>query len=244
VALVLFSIGFFGFVLARKTMLNEWKEASILKLERAAHYVDMRLSRPIQWMEMFNKTGSMDEGSTVQEWIVEQLRQLEGVTKVELKWNDRGAEPMGQMRMSPMMAGMRGMMHFQRARISEVTSPQYDTQAGQETVGLISIFKDESGEEVGALVVKILFAEGSKILAPIVRFRDYYFLGSGLGVLFILALIRNVVGQMIRNIKNLLMGLLRQLSCGLLDVDWKCKKRWRFSIWRTGRKDRLNCKWA
>ncbi|UCF83590.1 MAG: hypothetical protein JSV50_20890, partial [Desulfobacteraceae bacterium] len=62
VALLLFSMGFFGFLFARKTMLNEWKEASILKLERAAHFIDMRLDISMKWIEMFNKTGGMRDG--------------------------------------------------------------------------------------------------------------------------------------------------------------------------------------
>ncbi|MFB0508111.1 MAG: cache domain-containing protein [Thermodesulfobacteriota bacterium] len=49
------------------------------------------------------------------------------------------------------------MMRFHRGRIGEVTRPTYDTQAGHETVSLISILKDESGKQVGKLEVAIRF---------------------------------------------------------------------------------------
>jgi adenylate cyclase len=48
VALLLFLTGFVGFIFARNVLLDDWKEASVLKLQRAAHFIDMRLSRPIE----------------------------------------------------------------------------------------------------------------------------------------------------------------------------------------------------
>jgi adenylate cyclase len=54
--------------------------------------------------------------------------------------------------------GPGGMMHFHRGGISEVTSPRYDAKAGEETVTLISDFKNESGLNVGRLKVSIRFA--------------------------------------------------------------------------------------
>jgi class 3 adenylate cyclase len=50
-----------------------------------------------------------------------------------------------------------GMMRFHRARISEVTLPVYDAQAGEETVSLISILEDENGTKVGELKVTMRF---------------------------------------------------------------------------------------
>ena len=295
VALLLFSMGFFGFLFARNTILREWNEAAILKLERAAHYIDMRLSRPIEWIEAFHKTGQLRDGYAVQEWVVEQLEDLEGVAKVNLEWTGTVIENMPHMGRSGMGlgSGRRGMMHFHRARISEVTPPQYDAQIGKETVGLISHFKDEAGRLIGTLEVVIrfdyllediqalgwwqsdlaglvdnsgrylahtetllkdyrrlgetddpleialldaiqekpfgtlhgsghppdrvsgfyklkyapwtmvLFAPGKKILAPIVRFRFYYFVAGILCIVFIILLIRFVVGKTARNIKDI-----------------------------------------
>ena len=45
----------------------------------------------------------------------------------------------------------------------------------------------------------VLFAEGDKVLAPIIHFRTYYFAGGTLSILVILLLIRSVVGRMVHS---------------------------------------------
>ena len=45
----------------------------------------------------------------------------------------------------------------------------------------------------------VLFAEGNKVLGPIVGFRNYYFAGGTLAILIILLLIRSVVGRMVHS---------------------------------------------
>jgi class 3 adenylate cyclase len=49
----------------------------------------------------------------------------------------------------------------------------------------------------------VLFAEGRKILAPMVRFRFYYFVAGSLCIIFIILLIRFVVGKTARNITDI-----------------------------------------
>lgn len=157
VTVLLFLMGFVGFIFARSVVLDQWKEASILKLQRAAHYIDMRLSRPIELINMFNSPGEYRGALAIQEWLLDQLRAMQGVSSVELEWMDsnrestqaggRGSHRMGQERMAL----------FRRGTISEVTSPRYDAEAGAETVTLISDLKNESGSTVGRLKVSILF---------------------------------------------------------------------------------------
>ena len=45
VALLMVFIGFAGFFYARNLLLSQWQEAAVLKLQRAAHQVDMQLAR-------------------------------------------------------------------------------------------------------------------------------------------------------------------------------------------------------
>jgi hypothetical protein len=279
VACLLFLTGTLGWFYARQVMLNQWTEAAVLKLQRAAHNMDMRLGRAIEWIEMFHKTGGERGEYALQNWILSQLRELEGVTKVHLQWLNQEPERGMMHGMHPHIGSQR-MMRFHRASIAEVTRPTYDTEAGHETVSLVSILKDESGKEVGRLEVTVrfdylmedviklswwqsemaglvdnsgmfltgsmlkgrgqlgetndplelailkamkekpfgtlpgpghppdkvagfyrieqtpwsivLFAPGRKILAPIIRFRDYYFLGGILCIIFIIVLIRSV----------------------------------------------------
>ena len=147
--LLLLLIGVFGFIYVRGTLLDEWQDASIVKLQRAAHQIDMRLSRITDWIQMFHKTSDSRGGPLIQEWILDQLRSLKGVTRVELKWKDnngRRSMPMPVHRGAGAMGGAR-MRRFHQAKIAEVTPPGYNAQTGQETVNLISQLMDESGTE-------------------------------------------------------------------------------------------------
>ena len=154
VGLLLFLIGVFGFIYMRGTLFQEWQDASIMKLQRAAHQVDMRLGRINDWIQMFHKTADTRGGPLVQTWIVQQLREMKGVTHAELKWKDNNGS---QVKGMPMHRGGGRMMRFHRARITEVTPPSYNAQTGQETVRIISQLKDESEAVVGTLEVSVSF---------------------------------------------------------------------------------------
>jgi class 3 adenylate cyclase len=156
VAVLLFLAGFSGFIYIKKVMLDEWREAAILQLERSAHQIDMRLSRPIEWIKMFHETSETIGGPATQELILTQLKNLEGVTNVNLKWMDNHREPAHMVMPEHPMEG-KGMMHFHQAGISEVTPPRYDAKSGKETVTLISDLKNESGGLAGKLKVSVRF---------------------------------------------------------------------------------------
>jgi len=156
VALFFVGTGFFGFLYARQSLLDEWQEAAILKLQRAAHNIDMRLGRTVNWIEMFYETAGSRGEYAIQEWILGQIKDLEGVTKVSLEWTNNRQEHIPMKRRGFHM-GREEMMRFHRARISEVTPPRYDAGTGKETVTLISELKDESSRTVGRLEVGIRF---------------------------------------------------------------------------------------
>ena len=159
-ALVLFAMGFLGFLYARGIMLSQWREAAILKLERAAHRIDMRLSKPIMRIKMLQKAADQQEMFNVQAWIIDRLRELDGVSRVDLKGLEEKAVEMrmpGRGMGRGMGSNRASMMRFHRARFAEVTSPTYDAQAGEETVSLISTLEDEEGTKVGELKVTMRF---------------------------------------------------------------------------------------
>ena len=102
VGLLLLFIGVFGFIYMRGTLFQEWQDASIVKLQRAAHRVDMRLGRINDWIQMFHKTADTLGGPLVQTWIVQQLKDMKGVTHAELKWKDNSGS---QVKRIPMNRG-------------------------------------------------------------------------------------------------------------------------------------------
>lgn len=170
IASILLGVGVMGFLFARNALLDEWKKISILKLERAAHQIDMRLNQPIQLVRIFHQTGDMAEGYLFQKWVVAQLKNLQGVRDVVLEMTTevghatgRGfynqptgrGRMMNQGRMEPEQ--WTRMMRFHRAKIVRVTPPRHDVKVGGETVSLISAFKDENDTTVGRLEVSLDF---------------------------------------------------------------------------------------
>lgn len=157
VAVVLLFVGIFGFIYMRGTLFSEWQDASIVKLQRAAHQIDMKLGRITDWLQVFHHTSEGSGGALIQDWIMEQLQDMKGVEKAELKWeNGHDPEP-AMMRMRGRSSGGRRMMRFQKAKPFEVASPHFDAQTGEETVNLISLLKDESDKVVGIIEVAVRF---------------------------------------------------------------------------------------
>ncbi len=303
VILLLVVMGVAGFVYARSLLLSQWREAAALKLQRAAHQVDMRLSRTKEWIHAFNDTTDKRRNGQPNYWILEHLGRQEGVARVDLIWKDsspnqpaennyfyrseghidRTGHGMGDGR--PMR-----MMRFHSARIREITPPRYDASVDNETVSLVSDLNDKNGQTIGQLMILLNFnfliknisdsgwwqshkaflvdnfgkiltgtlpdrrgklldsgdllerktleamakrpfgtvagkghppnevsgfyklqeapwtlvmiAPGKEILAPIIRFRLYYFITAAGFILLILLLIRSVTGRMVFSIKE------------------------------------------
>jgi class 3 adenylate cyclase len=140
IALLLVSVGVAGFISARQIMLNEWEEGAILKLQRAAHQIDMQLKAPLDWAEVFAKTAGALPDERFRKLFVEQLRDLPGVAEVHLTWSGdgpflRGDHPAG----------------------AQITPPRYNPHVAEETVSLLSDLLDDSGQRIGALEIVLPF---------------------------------------------------------------------------------------
>ena len=165
VALLLTGMGVVGFIYARDKLLEQWRVVTVLRLQRTAHQVDMRLSRVKEWLQMYHATAGEPDAGDIQDWIVEQLERQEGVVRVNLSWNEpqpgasfplghrlhEGRDTPGQGRHG------KGKIRFYKARVVAVTPPQYDSLVAHETVSLISNLNDEAGATVGKLEVVIRF---------------------------------------------------------------------------------------
>ena len=62
VTLFLLAIGVFGYRFIQGLLFKDWQEIAILRLERAAHQMDMRLHGQMQWMEIFALAGQDPRG--------------------------------------------------------------------------------------------------------------------------------------------------------------------------------------
>ena len=86
VAAFLTAIGAGGYFYIRGSLYQEWQEAAILRLERAAHHMDMRLNEPRRWIQALANTGGDRQGTDNQNWILQKLREQPGVSQVTLEW--------------------------------------------------------------------------------------------------------------------------------------------------------------
>lgn len=170
VAVLLIAMGYAGFIYARDSMLAQWRESTILMLQQTAHRIDMRLSRPKESIKMFYKTSGKNHGDHhVQQWVIDQLENLEGVDKVELEWlngpaDDSPQKTDRQPQMQPKgkgkhMPGIRmdeaAPMRFHGGHITKITAPRYNSSRKHETISLISDLLDEGGRKMGRLEVRV-----------------------------------------------------------------------------------------
>lgn len=156
-ALMLLAAGVVGFYYARNVMLDQWREKVSLQLERAAHHIDMRLGRPIEYIDMFNRTGLIDDRRNARRWIIRQLESIDGVSRVSLTVDAAAA--------GTVSAGADGMggrhgdmaMRFMRGDIARIAPPTHDTTLGVETVSLVSLLYDDNDRPAGRLEVVVRF---------------------------------------------------------------------------------------
>jgi len=85
VTLILIAAGVFGFIYIRNAMLDQWNEAAILKLERAAHTIDMRLAKPFELMALFAETADLPDSAGFQRQLLQRLEAIQGVVHVRLR---------------------------------------------------------------------------------------------------------------------------------------------------------------
>jgi class 3 adenylate cyclase len=147
----LLASGFIGFLYARKVMLKQWQESARLKLERAAHFIDMRLNQPYQWLQLLSNSREIQTRRA----IIEKLKASPGIVEVKIAWNRQKNAPRMHGTGSH-HAGSR-MMHFHRAAISEITQPVYDSDMQLRTVTMITSLLAKSGAEIGRIDLKIKF---------------------------------------------------------------------------------------
>jgi hypothetical protein len=88
VAIFLTVTSILEYVYIRKIILEEWQESTTLRLERAAHQIDVRLSRLLRGMQAFAQTGGTPLGDKKQAWLLKKLQEQEGVKLARLTWKE------------------------------------------------------------------------------------------------------------------------------------------------------------
>jgi class 3 adenylate cyclase len=145
-AIFLLSIGVAGYFYIRGSLYLEWQEAAILRLERAAHQMDMRLNEPLQWIQALANTGGDRRGTDNQNWILKKLREQPGVDRVALTWQE---PPPGGAGAPQEDRGGGGLA----PRVAKVSPLQFFYPSDHKTVGLRTTLLNEAGQPLGRLEV-------------------------------------------------------------------------------------------
>ncbi|MCF8109150.1 MAG: hypothetical protein K9J81_09180 [Desulfohalobiaceae bacterium] len=94
VACILTGVGVAVYLFSQQLILKEWRKGAMVKLQWAAHHIDMRIERPLHWMQIFQTTGDVPQGAAIQSFIIEQIEALEGVDGVTINWEEQASSPM------------------------------------------------------------------------------------------------------------------------------------------------------
>jgi sigma-B regulation protein RsbU (phosphoserine phosphatase) len=167
VTMLLVVIGVAGFFYARDLILDQWREAAILKLQRAAHQMDMHLVDIKEGIRMFHETSGAQYDESYHALALDRINRQPGIVDVRLSWARAeegaaiGMEP-NQHAQSPDRGGhTRGkaarMRRFHSASIREITAPRFDARGEHGTVSVISDLLSEHGQAVGQLEVVVNF---------------------------------------------------------------------------------------
>ncbi len=166
VAMLLFSMGLIGFIYARDSLLDQWGEAALLKLERAAHQIDMRISHPKDWLQMVHEVAGLPHADHFRASIIQQLEKMEGVVRVRqtgetgLDSNQQsflsGSGPEAEGHPAHGKTGEGHGMNHHNGMIA-IMPPHYDPQIKDQTVSIVSDFTDEQKRVIGRIDVVLRF---------------------------------------------------------------------------------------
>lgn len=149
VLLVGLSIG--GFVVVRSILLNQWGETAIATLQRTAHEIDMRLSRPKDLLLLLDVGNEPEINRQVFASVEKRIAALEGVVDVSIDWLGEAGTA------KPSVDRGRPGAHHGHGNGFVITLPEYNKDLKNRTVSLVYEFRNGSNEGVGRVEVSFSF---------------------------------------------------------------------------------------
>jgi adenylate cyclase len=154
--LSIFSGGLISFLYTRDTMLKQWNESAILKLQRADHILDMRIAKPINMVDLFYQTNPVGDVRQSQKKLIQRIAGLESMVRVGFTYSNLNED----MKTTPplkMDKNNKMPMHFHCSMLLNMSESQYDTDAGEETVKMVLSLLSPSNKVVRNLKITINF---------------------------------------------------------------------------------------
>ena len=159
VFLIILLGGVLSFLYTRDAMLNQWNESAELKLQRAAHYLGMRISKPLELLEILFQNPDGEKSFLSLEQIIAFLGEMDGVLGVDFRGSPQNFSSKEVVKSSLGKINMkhRKGMRFYHSSIFKISSPEYDTDKGHKTVTMTLSLSGSGGENLGTLDIKISF---------------------------------------------------------------------------------------
>ncbi|MFO7910850.1 MAG: adenylate/guanylate cyclase domain-containing protein [Desulfotignum sp.] len=162
VVVILLLGGVASFWYARGIMLNQWNESAVVKLQRAAHYIEMRLLKPVDLLNALFQASDRDAAIISPEQVTGFLQVMEGVVSAEYEpagspqsFRERGMS--GEGHMDRMNVDMQQGMRFSRSKIASVSGPRYHAGRDGQTVTMRITLSDPSEDILGYLAIRMQF---------------------------------------------------------------------------------------
>ncbi|MCG8688161.1 MAG: cache domain-containing protein, partial [Desulfobacterales bacterium] len=146
VCILLIIGGISSFIYTRNAMLEQWNEGAILKLERAAHFMEMRLTAPLKMLDsLFQARSSLSPYE-----VLTALHAQKGVVYAEYRHIG-----------TPLRFGhgnmMQKRMHFQRSGIEGISKPSFNADIGRETLTVTVNLWDDTQSPISTLNIVMGF---------------------------------------------------------------------------------------
>ncbi len=85
VGVILAGTGIGSFLYASYYLVDQWRSTAVLKLEKTAHQIQMRLDDKLRLIELFAESEETRHGNETKAFLIEQLRRQAGVRSVEIE---------------------------------------------------------------------------------------------------------------------------------------------------------------
>ncbi len=153
VMLLLACFGFAGFFYVGNMLVDQWREASILKLQRAAHEMDMHLARIKDGIRLVQEATESDHSDAYRHFAFEHLSRHQGVQNVTL--TTEASRPEGDHSGGPQPEHSEGGHSDKPGVIREITPPVFEGEHG--SFKLIAGLSNDLGQFLAELEVTVNF---------------------------------------------------------------------------------------
>lgn len=141
--------GIIGYRAVREILLEQWSEAALANLERAAHQIDMQLSRPKQVLFLLEELSRKDSIVGIHEFITDRLSRIDGVISVKVNWPEESMASHGIRFMRYGMGWGQEEGYYKSKLMFDITPPVYNVEHDSKTVSMVTDLVDKEGKKVG-----------------------------------------------------------------------------------------------